>query len=71
MADAIQDTNNTPELHSPFEQLREMDTDVKEWWNSRKLARVLDYDKYWYFGVSLPMHKLGLRKRAIMWASTS
>ena len=37
----IQDTNNIPELHSPFEQLREIDTDGKEWCNSRKLARVM------------------------------
>ena len=31
---------NIPELQSPFEQLREVDADGKEWWNSRKLARV-------------------------------
>ena len=36
-----QDTNNIPELQSPFEQLREVDADGKEWWNSRKLARVM------------------------------
>ena len=45
----IQDTNNTPELHSPFDQLREVDADGKEWWNSRKLARVMGYGKYWNF----------------------
>ena len=45
----IQDTNNIPELHSPFEQLRENDADGKEWWNSRKLARVMGYSKYWNF----------------------
>ena len=33
-----QDTNNIPDLQSPFEQLREIDADGKEWWNSRKLA---------------------------------
>ncbi len=38
-----QDTNNIPELQSPFEQLREVDADGKEWWNSRKLARVMGY----------------------------
>ena len=38
-----QDINNTPELQSPFEQLREVDADGKEWWNSRKLARVMGY----------------------------
>ena len=40
-----QDTNNIPELQSPFEQLREVDADGKEWWNSRKLARVMGYGK--------------------------
>jgi len=43
------DYNNIPEFQSPFEQLREFDTDCKEWWNSRKLARVIGYDKYWNF----------------------
>ena len=45
----IQDTYNIPELQSPFEQLREVDADGKEWWNSRKLARVMGYGKYWNF----------------------
>ena len=44
-----QNSNNIPELQSPFEQLREVDTDGKEWWNSRKLARVMGYGKYWNF----------------------
>ena len=38
-----------PELQSPFEQLREVDADGSEWWNSRKLARVMGYGKYWNF----------------------
>ena len=46
--DDIQD-NNIPELQSPFEQLREVDAEGKEWWNSRKLARVMGYGKYWNF----------------------
>lgn len=46
----MQDTNNNnKELQSPFEQLREVDADGKEWWNSRKLARVMSYGKYWNF----------------------
>ena len=45
----IQAINNIPELQSPFEQLREVDADGKEWWNSRKLARVMGYGKYWNF----------------------
>ena len=32
----IQTYNNKPELQSPYEQLREVYTDGKEWWNSRK-----------------------------------
>ena len=46
------DMNNSEkiqELQSPFEQLREVDADGKEWWNSRKLARVMGYGKYWNF----------------------
>ena len=47
--ETIKDENNIPELQSPFEQLREVDTEGKEWWNSRKLARVMGYGKYWNF----------------------
>lgn len=49
MIDIIQNIENTPELQSPFDQLREVDADGKEWWNSRKLARVMGYGKYWNF----------------------
>ncbi len=49
MSDIIQDTNRVPELQSPFDQLREVDAEGKEWWNSRKLARVMGYGKYWNF----------------------
>ena len=45
----MKNNNNIPELQSPFEQLREIDADGKEWWNSRKLARVMGYGKYWNF----------------------
>ena len=47
--DNIQSKSNIPELQSPFEQLREVDAGGKEWWNSRKLARVMGYGKYWNF----------------------
>ena len=47
--DTIHDNKHIPELQSPFEQLREVDADGKEWWNSRKLARVMGYGKYWNF----------------------
>ena len=43
----MQSNNNIPELKSPFEQLKEVDVEGKEWWNSRKLARVMGYGKYW------------------------
>jgi hypothetical protein len=45
----MKNNGNIPELQSPFEQLREIDADGKEWWNSRKLARVMGYGKYWNF----------------------
>jgi hypothetical protein len=47
--DNIQPNNNILELKSPFEQLKEVDAEGKEWWNSRKLARVMGYGKYWNF----------------------
>lgn len=49
MNDIVRDTNNIPELQSPFEQLREVDGYGREWWNSRRLARVMGYGKYWNF----------------------
>lgn len=49
MTNKNQHTNNIPEFQSPFEQIREVDADGKEWWNSRKLARVMGYGKYWNF----------------------
>lgn len=39
----IQSNDNIPELQSPFEQLREVGAESKEWWNSRMLARVMGY----------------------------
>ena len=37
------------ELQSPFEAIKETDSEGREWWNSRKLARLLGYQKYWNF----------------------
>ena len=37
------------ELKSPFEAIKETDSEGREWWNSRKLARLLGYQKYWNF----------------------
>jgi len=49
MSDPISTSNIIPDLLSPLDQLRELDADGKEWWNSRKLARVMGYGKYWNF----------------------
>ena len=37
------------ELQSPFETIKETDNEGREWWNSRKLAQLLGYQKYWNF----------------------
>ena len=37
------------EMRSPFEVIKEIDDKGREWWNSRKLARLLGYQKYWNF----------------------
>jgi hypothetical protein len=37
------------EMQSPFESIKEVDAESREWWNSRKLARLMGYQKYWNF----------------------
>ena len=37
------------EMLSPFDAIKEKDGEGREWWNSRKLARLLGYQKYWNF----------------------
>ncbi len=37
------------EMRSPFEVIKETDDKGREWWNSRKLARLFGYQKYWNF----------------------
>lgn len=37
------------EMQSPFEAIKETDGEGCEWWNSRKLARLMGYQKYWNF----------------------
>ena len=37
------------EMQSPFDAIKEMDGEGREWWNSRKLARLMGYQKYWNF----------------------
>ena len=40
---------NPEEMQSPFDSIKEVDAEGREWWNSRKLARLLGYMKYWNF----------------------
>ena len=40
---------NPEEMKSPFDDIKEVDAEGHEWWNSRKLARLMDYMKYWNF----------------------
>ena len=40
---------NPEEMQSPFESIKEVDAEGHEWWNSRKLARLMGYMKYWNF----------------------
>ncbi len=40
---------NPEEMKSPFDDIKEVDAEGREWWNSRKLARLLGYMKYWNF----------------------
>ena len=37
------------EMQSPFDSIKEVDSEGREWWNSRKLARLMGYMKYWNF----------------------
>ena len=40
---------NPEEMQSPFDTIKEVDGEGREWWNSRKLARLMGYQKYWNF----------------------
>ncbi len=42
-------TDNIQEMESPFEVIRQVDSDGREWWSSRQLAKTLGYTKYWNF----------------------
>ena len=37
------------EMGSPFDTIKETDDKGNVWWNSRRLARVMGYQKYWNF----------------------
>ena len=49
----MEDNENTlfapEEMQSPFDAIKEVDEDGSEWWNSRRLARLMGYMKYWNF----------------------
>lgn len=49
--DKTNDMNLFPaeEMQSPFDAIKEVDGEGREWWNSRKLARLMGYQKYWNF----------------------
>jgi len=49
--DKTNDINLFPaeEMQSPFDAIKEVDSEGREWWNSRKLARLMGYQKYWNF----------------------
>ena len=36
-------------IQSPFDAIKEVDGEGREWRNSRKLARLMGYQKYWNF----------------------
>ena len=40
---------NPEQMQSPFDDIKEVDAEGREWWNSRKLARLMGYMKYWNF----------------------
>lgn len=44
-----QDIFSPEELQNPFDAIKEKDADGCEWWNSRRLARLMGYQKYWNF----------------------
>jgi hypothetical protein len=44
-----QELFKTEEMLSPFDGIKETDSEGREWWNSRKLARLMGYMKYWNF----------------------
>ena len=37
------------DMQSPFDAIKETDNEGREWWNSRKLSRLMGYQKYWNF----------------------
>ena len=50
MADQFRNLLFYPEeMQNPFDAIKEVDAEGREWWNSRRLARLMGYMKYWNF----------------------
>ncbi len=77
---------NPEEMQSPFDSIREVDAEGYEWWNSRKLARLMGYMKYWNFerlmdkvatflqqekGLNLKEHMVEIEEMAKLGSGTS
>ena len=45
----MKEENTLFDMQSPFDAIKEVDGEGREWWNSRKLARLMGYQKYWNF----------------------
>jgi len=74
------------EMQSPFDVIKETDAEGREWWNSRRLARLMGYQKYWNFerlmdkvatflqqekGLDLKEHMVEIEEMAKLGAGTS
>ena len=74
------------EMSSPFDQIKETDENGKDWWNSRKLAKLMGYVKYWNFeklmqkvasfmqqekGLDLKEHMVDIEEMAILGNGTA
>ena len=74
------------EMQSPFDAIKETDASRREWWNSRRLARLMGYQKYWNFerlmdkvatflqqekGLDLKEHMVDIEEMAQLGAGTS
>lgn len=74
------------EMKSPFDSIKEVDSEGREWWNSRRLARLMGYQKYWNFerlmdkvatflqqekGLDLKEHVVEIEEMAKLGAGTS
>ena len=74
------------EMQNPFDTIKEIDAEGREWWNSRRLARLMGYMKYWNFerlmdkvasylqkekGLNLKEHMVEIEEMAKLGAGTT